>query len=356
MMLSRYAISPFTNPVSVEVWDTWFRWREHGVLRDASIETTWQRVSAALSAVEATDPLRWSRCFFEAQASWRLLLDERILGSAGTPLAEWPEDPVALLNVARFVVAPLTSQATFAFDAFQEMASLALRAVDNALLARVGVEQGLPQPRVGLVGMGDALALLGKRYDSPAGRVTAGSIAQALAEGCLQANVRLAHERGGSCAAHDASLAAAHARDMPRDLLAEVARGGLRHAHATAIISQPRLALLANAVSDAIDPLDAAEQRATGRGTASRSIRSEGYAFALARRSGCEGSAAILLRESTHIPVAAQIDLRGAVQPWIDRPIEYPFRVSREPHTRAASHWQRLASAYQLGNLSWSHA
>jgi len=356
MMLSRYAISPFTNPASVEVWDTWFRWREHGVLRDASIETTWQRVSAALSAVEGKDPVRWSRCFFEAQASWRLLLDERILGSAGTPLAEWPDDPVALLNVARFVMAPLTSQASFAFDAFQEMASLAMRAVDNALLSRSGVEQGLAQARIGLVGMGDGLALLGKRYDSPAGRVMAGSIARAFAQGCLQANVRLARDRGTSCAPDDTSLAAARARDMPRDLLADIARRGLRHTHPTAITSQPQLALLANAVTDAIDPLDAAEQAATVRAAGSRSMRPEGYAFALARRGGCEGSAAIVLRESTHIPVAAQIDLRGAVQPWIDRPIEYPVRVSREPDTRAATHWQRLASAYHLGNLRWSHA
>lgn len=356
-MLSRYIPSPFTNSASVEAWDAWFRWREHGRLRDASIEATWLRVSAALAGVEPADPERWSRCFFEAQASWQLLIDERILGSAGTPLADWPHDPVALLNVARFVVSPLTPGATFAFDAFRQTAEFAFRAVDNALLSRAsGDASSTPQPRIGLVGLGDALALLGKRYASPAGRVAAGAIARALAEGCLHANVRLARDRGNWGASAGTPLATARARDLPADLQADIARRGLRHVHSTAITSQPRLALFANAVADAIDPLDAAAERAAGHGAAERSSRPAGYAFALARRLGCEGAAATALHESTDVSVAAQIDLRGAVQPWIDWPIDYPLRVSREPDLRAARHWQRLANAYRLGNLRWARA
>ena len=357
MMQSRYAISPFTNPASVEAWDTWFRWREHGRLRDASIEATWLRVSAALAGAEATDPERWSRCFFEAQASWQLLIDERILASAGTPLGDWPHDPVALLNVARFVVSPLAADASFAFDALGRAAEVAFRAVDNALLVRAGRDISFtPQPRIGLVGLGDALALLGKRYDSTAGRVAAGAIARALAEGCLHANVRLARDRGNWGASAGSPLANARARDLSADLQADIARRGLRHVHSTAITSQPRLALFANAVADAIDPLDAAAEKGAGHGAGERTSRPAGYAFALARRLGCEGTAATVLRESTDISVAAQIELRGAVQPWIDWPIDYPVRVSREPDSRATRHWQRFANAYRLGNVRWAHA
>jgi ribonucleoside-diphosphate reductase alpha chain len=354
-MLSRYATSPFTNSASVEAWDTWFRWRERGALRDASIEATWQRVATTLASVETENAAQFSRRLLNAQASWQLLIDERIIASAGTAFVEWPRDPVALLNVAHFVAAPLTAKASFEFDAFRDTIVLAMRAADNVML-NAGADLALQEPRIGIAGMGDALALLGRRYDSPAGRVLAGTIARTLAETCLRANVGLARERGPCGAALDEALAVARARGMPQTLIDDMQRSGVRYARTTAITSQPRLALFANNVSDALDPLDCIDARPGESNAAARSNHPTGYAFALAQRIDCEGIAATVLNESTGVSVAAQIDLRGAVQPWIDWPIEYPFRVSREPDVRAATHWQRLANAHRLGSLRWSHA
>ena len=52
MMLERDSPSPFLDPVAVEAWDAWFRWREDGQLRDISVEATWERVAGALAQAE----------------------------------------------------------------------------------------------------------------------------------------------------------------------------------------------------------------------------------------------------------------------------------------------------------------
>jgi hypothetical protein len=50
--------------------------------------------------------------------------------------------------------------------------------------------------------------------------------------------------------------------------------------------------------------------------------------------------------------LSAQIKLRGAVQPWIDAPIRYPFRVTGASASRSNAYWQRLAEAHQLGEVT----
>ena len=128
--------SPFINPLAVEVWDTWFRWREFGQLRDLTIDATWDRVATALMGVESgIDRGPFKRRLMDAFASWQLLLDERVLETAGTPTLSWRNDDlVAVLNVARFVRAPCTQHASFDLVTFEDVATLAVRALDNAAL------------------------------------------------------------------------------------------------------------------------------------------------------------------------------------------------------------------------------
>src|SRR5215467_4366586 len=87
--LDKHLFSPFLDPAAVDAWDEWFRLRENGELRDVSIESTWQRVARALAEPEGSAAAQWSRRYFDAQAHWFFVLDERLLASAGTEHAEW---------------------------------------------------------------------------------------------------------------------------------------------------------------------------------------------------------------------------------------------------------------------------
>ena len=276
--------SPFTTVAAVESWDTWFRWRDSGGLRDRTIETTWWRVARAIAAAEAGQAEEWSRRFFEAFAQWRLLPDETLLRCAGTLGDAATVGPLtATVNAAAFARGP---GSRFDFAGLADAAALAVRLLDDARPSAAAAGGRDEEIRVGLLGMGDALEELGLDYDSAAARNFAGDVASALAHGALRGSVELARERGARAGAPDAN---GPVPKVDAALADDLHRWGGRFARLTAIAPQPRLARLANAASDALDP----------------SVR-------------------------TPASLVSQLRMRAAAQPWIDAPIDYPLALSGE--------------------------
>jgi ribonucleoside-diphosphate reductase alpha chain len=270
--------------------------------------------------------------------SWGLLLDERIIATAGTNAAAWPNnDLVAVVNAPIFVRERLSRIARFDLAAFSSTAELAVKALDGAALLGSGAPLPASRQRIGIVGLADALALLGLRYDSDAGREQAGRIGRALAEGCFRGAIRSAQEHGACIEPSNGLLDAAVRRGLPAELLNAAQRRGLRHERLTAITSQPRLALFANNVADALDPLvgEASLHRiATSEQT--RCVRSSGYALALRRmQSGNAAGFHPSVETTANLTASAQLAMRQAIQPWIDEPIAYPLAVV--PATGASS-------------------
>jgi ribonucleoside-diphosphate reductase alpha chain len=321
--------SAFINLAAVEAWDAWFRWRREDELRDISIHDSWTRVSCALACAEKPGRVRtFEQRLGDALAEWQVLLDERILVTAGTGASLWPDDElIAVLNLASFVRAPATSQASLNLDALESAAELAVNALDNAatLAANASDHSGM-HLRIGLVGLADALALLGVRYDSDTGRNIARDIAAHLASGCLYGTLRLARERGARLDISECLTLGCKLRELSGELAAEAERLGLRQSRLTAITSQPRLALLANNVTDAIDPLlMEKQQRLASIEMPLRAIHSTGYTVDLMRRLALPPPAQAALLGTAMASVSAQIELRTAMQMWIDEPILYPL-------------------------------
>ena len=290
----------FIDAAAVEAWDAWFRWREHGVLRDVTIEQTWARVATALATPEHASELRdWARRFADALSSWRLLPDERLLARADANAGAQPDGLAATLNLAAFVRAPFTASASFDRAAFEDCAELAVRGLDNAML-RAGVSnRDQTDIRVGVMGLGDALALLGTPYASSEARAFAADVARLLSHSCVHASARLASERGGTPTKRELRF--------------------LRH---TEIAPRPRLALFANHVADALDPVAPDSEVVIDAPLGGdRHVRSCGYAMALKRR--IEGAGAALALAP--VSAADQLAMRAGCAPFIDRPIEYPI-------------------------------
>lgn len=343
--------SPFIDLASVEAWDAWFRWRDRTGLRDTSIEDTWRRVATALAAVETGDEVarQRTRCM-DAMAAWRLLPDARLLAAAGTGRAGWRDGALhAVLNAAAFVSPGGSPDASLASAGMADCAALAVRALDNAALLA-----GIPVPhlRIGVVGIADALALLGLAYDSDAGRAQAAAMARAVAEGCLRGNIALAATRGACSGDTHACMARTARRDAPPELLHDARQHGLRHARLTALTAQPRLALLANDVADAADPLQGENHvHVIAAPTGQRTIRSSGYALN-ALRSSADGHAG---KPDTlpDLPWTAQIAMRAALQPWMDEPIAYPLLAMREPDAFQQNKARQQAALHGLGEPVW---
>lgn len=315
--------SPFVNAQAVEAWDTWFRWRDDGQLRDVTLEDTWERLASALAGDASRRP-GYKRRLIDAFEGWHLLLDERVSATAGTRAPQWSaHDLHAVLNAASFVRASGSRHRYFDLAHFEEVAALSVHALDDAAaLAADGSSRSTPGASVGIVGVSDALALLGFAYDSDAGRAQAANIAQAMAQGCLSGSIVLARDRGARARCDADWNVRAQRRGYRSELIEAATKHGLRHGRLTAIRSQPRLALFANGVADALDPLPSA--------------------------AGANPDT-----DAACTDVTAQLRLRAAIQPWLDERIAFPLSICNEPKASDLETWNTLARQLDLAPLTW---
>jgi ribonucleoside-diphosphate reductase alpha chain len=104
--------APFETEISHLIWDSRYRYRVDGVVRDVRVEDSWRRVAQALAGVEADRPQHWERVFFELLADFRFLPGGRILAGAGTGF------DVTLFNC--FVMGRIEDSMEGIFDALKE--------------------------------------------------------------------------------------------------------------------------------------------------------------------------------------------------------------------------------------------
>jgi len=128
--------------------------------------------------------------------------------AATNPCAEQPLPPygcccLGSVDLTHFVHRPFETDADFDDAGFTEVCAVATRMLDNVLDVTVWP---LPQQqaearakrRVGLgfTGLGDALVMLGLRYDTPAARAMATPISEVMRDAAYGASADLATERG----------------------------------------------------------------------------------------------------------------------------------------------------------------
>ncbi|HEY0230581.1 MAG TPA: hypothetical protein VGC55_04970, partial [Dokdonella sp.] len=164
----------------------------------------------------------------------------------------------------------------------------------------------------------------------------------------FQESIRQARDRGARFQPGEHELDYAIERGFAAELVRDAARFGLRHTRLTAITSQPRLALLANNVANALDPLlgeNHVHRIATQDDT--RSVRSSGYTL-IVSRSPSRPPLPDATPALAELGVDAQLAVRAAAQRWVDEPIAYPLPVARAPED---AQWQSARRFAREGGL-----
>ena len=246
------------------------------------------------------------------------------------------------IDLTRFVHAPFTPQADFDDEGFGEVVAVAVRLLDNVLdvtywpLPEQQAEARAKR-RIGLgfLGLGDALVMLGLKYDTAAARAFAARMAETLRDRAYSASVALAREKGRfPLFDADRYLAGGFARRLPADLRDAIRAHGLRNSHLLSVAPTGTISLaFADNASNGIEPAFAwtyTRRKRTADG-GQEEYPVEDHAYRLYRAAGGD-TAKLPPHWVTALEISALDHLRmlEAVQPFIDSAISKTVNVAAD--------------------------
>ena len=222
---------------------------------EALVEAAWQSAEPGL--------LFWDRVRTWATAQYGGMEVVGVNVCGEVPMEPYGACNLGSLNLAAFVQAPFTKEARMDFAALEEAARLAVRFLDavidlgkNRHPLRAQREASLRSRRIGLgvMGLADALAMLGLPYGSEGSIRFAEEAMRRIKEAAYRESARLARTRG-PFPAFDARkhLQSPFIQALPEDLIREVEKG-VRNAALLSIAPTGSISILAG-VTSGIEPI-----------------------------------------------------------------------------------------------------
>lgn len=324
------------------------------VYRRVRARELWQRLMQATYACAEPGVLFVDRVNRDNNLWYR----ERIYTT--NPCGEIPLPPygacnLGSVNLAAFVTEPFTPQARWDLQGIAATAAVAVRLLDNVvdislypLEAQRQQAQATRRLGLGITGLADALVMQGLRYDEQAGREAASAAMAALRDAAYRSSIQLAAEKG-PCPAfvRDSYLAGPFIGMLPESLREGIATQGIRNSHLLAIAPTGSISLLADNVSNGLEPIFA-------RSYHRRVLTPEGYRdYVLTPYSlrywqglGREGLPPAFATAEA-IPPQSHLAMQAALQRYVDNAISKTIHVPADfPFADFQSLYQ---DAYRLG-------
>ncbi|HUP98743.1 MAG TPA: adenosylcobalamin-dependent ribonucleoside-diphosphate reductase [Usitatibacter sp.] len=247
------------------------------------------------------------------------------------------------IDLTRFVGDAFTPKARFDSEAFAEVVPVAVRMLDNVLTVtpwplKQQDEESKAKRRVGLgfTGLGDALAMLGLRYDSESARRKAAEISECMRDAAYRASIELAKERGAFPMFNpDLYLSGGNfASRLPAELKDAIRKHGMRNSHLLAIAPTGTISLaFADNASNGIEPPFSwtyTRKKRMGDGT-HKEFRVEDHAWRYYRHlKGADAKLPDYFVTALEISADAHQAMVAAVAPFIDTSISKTVNVPED--------------------------
>ena len=267
--------------------------------------------------------------------------------AATNPCGEQPLPPYGCCDLGpiiltRFVRNPfsLSGVADFNFEAFKASVTTQVRALDNVLEATYWP---LPQQQaeaadkrrigVGFTGLGNTLAMLCLRYDSPEGCDMAARIAVSMRDAAYAASVALAIEKGAfpRFEAEGYLASGTFASRLPAELQQAIRTHGIRNSHLLSIAPTGTVSLaFADNASNGIEPsfswMYRRKKREADGSTTTYAV--EDHAWRLYRQLGGDvDRLPAYFVSALDMDALSHIAMMKAVQPFVDTAISKTVNV-----------------------------
>ncbi len=280
---------------------------------------------------------------------------------ATNPCAEQPLPPygcccLGSIDLTRMVSNPFSPHAAFDHDSFKQLIRVSVRMLDNVLDVTAWPlpeqqQEAQNKRRVGLgyTGLGDALAMLGLRYDTDEARAAAAEFTRVLRDEAYLASVDLAIERGPFPLLDAEKYLAAprFASRLPDEIKDRIRKHGIRNSHLLSIAPTGTISLaFADNASNGIEPpfswFYTRKKRMPDGST--KDYQVEDHAWRLYRKMGGDvDKLPPAFVTALEISAIDHMKMVAAVAPYIDTsisktvnvPADYPYEDFKDLYTEA---------------------
>jgi ribonucleoside-diphosphate reductase alpha chain len=263
--------------------------------------------------------------------------------SATNPCGEIPLPPygacdLGSLNLTRFVSSPFTRGARLDYERLTHIARVAVRLLDNVIDAsqfplpqQAENARGSRRIGLGIIGLADALVMLGLRYGSEQSLTVAADIMRAISHAAYRASIDIAREKSSfPYFERDKYLQSPFIRNLPDDIQADIAAHGIRNSHLLAIAPTGTISLLAGNVSSGLEPIFAGSYRRKvldEKGMPKEFLLTD---CALARWRANDPATSVMPNgfvTVAELSVADHLNMQASLQPFVDNSIAKTINV-----------------------------
>ena len=269
------------------------------------------------------------------------------------PLPIYGACNLGAINLTQFVNHPFAENASIDWEGIKKTVSIATRFLDNVIdISRYPLKmqkQEVYATRrigLGLTGLADMFVMLGVPYGSDASLKLAKEMMQCIRDTTWQASIALAQERGVFAGFHAQKyLQGNFVQRLSDEIRQSIEKNGIRNSHHNTIAPTGSISLLANNISNGIEPIFSADYERVVRGQNGESLKHvvTDYAVRCWRKKGDEESLPPAWVDTFKLTPHQHLQMQAAVQPYIDNaisktinlPADFPFAELSEIYTEA---------------------
>lgn len=287
------------------------------------------------------------------------------------PLPDYGCCCLGSLNLTAYVTDPFSSKAAFDFKQMRKATKLAVRMLDNVLIA---TKWPLDEQKVeadakrrlglGFTGLGDTLIMLGVNYDSEEGRQLAADMAREMRDAAYESSIDLAKERGAfPLLDAEKYLSSRFAERLPDDIKNAIRKHGIRNSHLTSIAPTGTISLaFADNASNGIEPAFSwfyNRMKRMGDGS-KKDYTVEDHAYRVYRAQGGDVNdlppafvSALEISAINHMLMVAAVApyVDAAISKTVNVPVDYPYEDFKDLYMQAWHRGLKGITTYRPNNI-----
>jgi ribonucleoside-diphosphate reductase alpha chain len=277
--------------------------------------------------------------------------------AATNPCGEIPLQPygacdLGSINLTKFVLNPFEKNADLNWRAIEKTVQVATRFLDNVLdVSQYPLiaqrEQAIGTRRIGLgiTGLANAFIMLGITYGSAKSIKLAQELMRYIADGTWQTSIELAEEKGNFPFYKKEYLEGAFVKTLDVSLQAQIEKRGIRNSHHNAIAPTGTISLLAENISNGIEPVFKAryERHIRNEKGVLTTYQVEDFTYKEWKNRNEKEKLPPAWVDTDNLEPIDHLQIQAAMQPYIDNsisktiniPVDFPFEKLMDVYTKA---------------------